>query len=92
VRIDRSKANSLGIRMQDIGTTLAVLVGEKYTNRFGLQGRSYDVITQISANNRLTPQALNNLYVSTDQGRQVPLSTVVTLERDIQPNALKQFN
>ncbi|WP_122584438.1 MexW/MexI family multidrug efflux RND transporter permease subunit [Pseudomonas viridiflava] len=92
VRIDRSKANSIGIRMQDIGTTLAVLVGEKYTNRFGLQGRSYDVITQTSANNRLTPQALNNLYVSTDQGRQVPLSTVVTLERDIQPNALKQFN
>ncbi|MBX8496965.1 MexW/MexI family multidrug efflux RND transporter permease subunit [Pseudomonas cichorii] len=92
VRIDRSKANSLGIRMQDIGTTLMVLMGENYTNRFGLQGRSYDVIPQTSAGQRLTPQALNNIYVSTDQNRQIPLSSVVTLERDIQPNALKQFN
>ena len=35
VRIDRSKANSLGVQMQDIGESLAVLVGENYLNRFG---------------------------------------------------------
>ncbi|MHA5863932.1 efflux RND transporter permease subunit, partial [Pseudomonas aeruginosa] len=46
VRIDRAKANSLGIRMQDIGESLAVLVGENYVNRFGMEGRSYDVIPQ----------------------------------------------
>ena len=92
VRIDRSKANSLGIRLQDIASTLAVLVGENYTNRFGLQGRSYDVIPQTQAEHRLTPDALNGFYVSTDSGVQVPLSTVVSLHSDIQPNRLKQFN
>lgn len=92
VRIDRSKANSLGIRMQDIGTTLAVLIGENYTNRFALQGRSYDVIPQSTAAQRLTPQALNGFYVETDSGTQVPLSTVVSLHDSIQPNKLKQFN
>lgn len=92
VRIDRSKANSLGIRMQDIGTTLAVLIGENYTNRFALQGRSYDVIPQSAAAQRLTPQALNGFYVETDSGTQVPLSTVVSLHDSIQPNKLKQFN
>ncbi|MGC5702544.1 MexW/MexI family multidrug efflux RND transporter permease subunit [Pseudomonas sp. NFXW11] len=92
VRIDRSKANSLGIRMQDIGNTLAVLIGENYTNRFALQGRSYDVIPQSSAAQRLTPQALNGFYVDTDSGTQVPLSTVVSLQDSIQPNKLKQFN
>ena len=92
VRIDRSKANSLGIRLQDIASTLAVLVGENYTNRFGLQGRSYDVIAQTQANQRLTPQSLNGFYVSTDRGVQVPLATVVSLHSDIQPNRLKQFN
>nr|BFD39782.1 multidrug efflux RND transporter permease MexI [Pseudomonas sp. FFPRI_1] len=92
VRIDRSKANSLGIRMQDIGTTLAVLIGENYTNRFALQGRSYDVIPQSTASQRLTPQALNDFYIDTDSGTQVPLSTVVSLHDNIQPNKLKQFN
>jgi multidrug efflux pump len=92
VRIDRSKANSLGIRMQDIGSTLAVLIGENYTNRFALQGRSYDVIPQSQASRRLTPQDLNGFYVDTDTGQQVPLSTVVSLHNVIEPNKLKQFN
>src|SRR5690606_20420634 len=34
VRIDRAKAGSLGIAMQDIGDSLGVLVGENYLNRF----------------------------------------------------------
>ncbi|WP_219273574.1 MexW/MexI family multidrug efflux RND transporter permease subunit [Pseudomonas sp. Xaverov 83] len=92
VRIDRSKANSLGIRMQDIGSTLAVLIGENYTNRFALQGRSYDVIPQSQASRRLTPQDLNAFYLDTDAGQQVPLSTVVSLHSVIEPNKLKQFN
>ncbi|MFP3519289.1 efflux RND transporter permease subunit, partial [Pseudomonas sp. SIMBA_077] len=74
------------------GTTLAVLIGENYTNRFALQGRSYDVIPQSAAAQRLTPQALNGFYVETDSGTQVPLSTVVSLHDSIQPNKLKQFN
>ena len=92
VWIDRNKANSLGIRMQDIASTLAVLVGENYTNRFGMQGRSYDVIAQTQASQRLSPSALNGFYVSSDRGVQVPLATVVSLHNDIQPNRLKQFN
>ena len=92
VRIDRSKANSLGIRLQDIASTLAILVGENYTNRFAMQGRSYDVIAQSQASQRLTPEALNGFYLTTDSGVQVPLSTVVSLHSDIQPNRLRQFN
>ena len=92
VRIDRSKANSLGIRLQDIASTLAILVGENYTNRFAMQGRSYDVIAQSQASQRLTPEALNGFYLTTDSGVQVPLSTVVSLHSDIQPNSLRQFN
>ena len=37
VKIDRSKANDLGITMQSIGDTLALLVGENYVNRFNLE-------------------------------------------------------
>ena len=92
VRIDRSKANSLGIRLQDIASTLGILVGENYTNRFAMQGRSYDVIAQSQASQRLTPEALNGFYLTTDSGVQVPLSTVVSLHSDIQPNRLRQFN
>ena len=92
VRIDRAKANSLGIRMQDIGESLAVLVGENYVNRFGMEGRSYDVIPQSLRDQRFTPQALARQFVRTQDGNLVPLSTVVRVALQVEPNKLIQFD
>ncbi|MER5130480.1 MexW/MexI family multidrug efflux RND transporter permease subunit [Serratia marcescens] len=92
VHIDRAKANSLGIRMSDIGESLAVLVGENYLNRFGMDGRAYDVIPQSLREQRLTPQALARQYVRTQDNTLVPLSTVVSVAVRVEPNKLTQFN
>lgn len=92
VHIDRAKANSLGIRMSDIGESLAVLVGENYLNRFGMDGRAYDVIPQSLREQRLTPQALARQYVRTQGNTLVPLSTVVSVAVKVEPNKLTQFN
>jgi multidrug efflux pump len=92
VGIDRSKANDLGITMQTIGDTLALLVGENYVNRFNLNGRSYEVIPQVPRSDRLTPQSLARYFVKTSSGDSVPLSTVVKVSTGIEPNALSQYN
>ncbi|OYO31543.1 MexW/MexI family multidrug efflux RND transporter permease subunit [Janthinobacterium sp. PC23-8] len=92
VRIDRSKANSLGVQMQDIGESLAVLVGENYLNRFAMEGRAYDVIAQSPRAQRLTAQALTQQYVRADDGSLVPLSGLVSLTQEVEPNKLTQFN
>jgi multidrug efflux pump len=89
--IDRSKANALGIDMQKIGDTLTLLVGGNYVNRFNLSGRSYDVIMQVPRSYRFNAENLAQYYVTTNSGEQVPLSTVVTIKNEIQPNALTQF-
>jgi multidrug efflux pump len=92
VNIDRSKANDLGITMQAIGDTLALLVGENYVNRFNLAGRSYQVIPQVPRVERLTPETLTRYYVSSATGQQVPLSNLVTLKTTTAPNALTRYN
>lgn len=92
VHIDRSKANSLGVRMQDIGESLAVLMGENYLNRFGLDGRSYDVIPQSRRDQRLTPEALSRQFVRTRDHALVPLSALVQVSMQVEPNRLTQFN
>lgn len=92
VHIDRAKANSLGIRMSDIGESLAVLVGGNYLNRFGMDGRAYDVIPQSLREQRLTPQTLARQYVRTQDNTLVPLSTVVSVAVKVEPNKLTQFN
>ncbi len=92
VTIDRSKASDLGISMQSIGDTLALLVGENYVNRFNLDGRSYEVIPQVPRSARLSADTLTRYYVKSAAGQPVPLSNLVSLEMTTQPNALTQFN
>ena len=92
IRVDRAKANSLGVTMKAIGDTLAVLVGENYVNRFGMDGRSYDVIPQSPRAQRLTAEALGAYYVKSASGQPVPLANLVSVSQRVGPNKLTQFN
>ncbi|WP_439373254.1 efflux RND transporter permease subunit [Bradyrhizobium sp. DASA03120] len=92
IKVDRSKANDLGITMQNIGSALATLLGGNYVNRFNLQGRSYQVIPQVPREKRLTPESLGSYYVKTAAGSMLPLSTVVSVETATDPNALTHYN
>ncbi len=91
-RLDRAKANALGISMDTIGRTLATLIGENYINRFIVEGRAYQVIPQVPRDLRATGEALRAFYVRTAGGKQIPLSTVVTVSQSVRPNALTRFN
>jgi len=91
LKIDHDKANRLGITMQDIGNSLATLLGGNYVNRFNLYGRSYQVIPQVPREFRLTPDWITRYEVKTSSGQLVPLSTVVDVRQSVQPNALTSF-
>ncbi|KAA0577678.1 multidrug efflux RND transporter permease subunit [Azospirillum sp. Sh1] len=92
LKIDRAKAADLGLSMKAVGDTLAVLVGGNYVNRFNLNGRSYEVIPQVPRADRLTPESLTNYYVTSGSGAQIPLSTVVSVDTAVEPNALNKYN
>ncbi len=90
-KIDADKANRLGIKMSDIGNSLATLLGGNYVNRFNLYGRSYQVIPQAPREFRLTEDWLTRYQVKTASGDLVPLATVATVSNTVQPNALTSF-
>jgi multidrug efflux pump len=92
VDVDRSKANELGVTMQSIGDTLALLVGENYVNRFNLQGRSYEVIPQVQRQDRLNRETLTRYYVTSAAGQPVPLSNLVSVSTNTAPNSLTRYN
>jgi multidrug efflux pump len=92
LHIDRAKAHDLGVNMQAVGDTLALMVGENYVNHFDLGGRSYDVVPQVPRAERLTPEALTRYYLTTHSGEQIPLASLVSLETGTDPNALTQYN
>ncbi|ELX13519.1 multidrug resistance protein MdtB [Janthinobacterium sp. HH01] len=89
--IDSGKARAMGLTMQAIAETLAVLVGENYVNRFNFHDRSYDVIPQVRDGERMTPDQLGRFYVKAGSGALVPLSSVTHVEKRPQANGLTQF-
>ncbi len=91
IEINRSKAQQLGIDMQNIAQALATALGGNYVNRFNAQGRSYKVIPQVADQFRRTPMNIENIYIRTGTGKIIPLSTVATLKYTVQPNALSHF-
>ena len=91
VVFDRDKVRSLGVDLSQTGADLSTLLGGNYINRFSIQGRSYKVIPQIQRSARLTPDQLENIYVTGPDKRLVPLSTFATLKNTIEPRELKRF-
>lgn len=91
VDIDRAKAAQMGVSMQDLGGTLATLLGESEINRFTIEGRSYKVIAQVERPFRDNPDWLNNYYVKNDQDQMLPLSTLIKVSDRARPRQLNQF-
>ncbi|MEX6502306.1 multidrug efflux RND transporter permease subunit [Pseudomonas zhanjiangensis] len=91
VEIDREKAAQMGVSMEDLGATLASLLGEGEINRFTIDGRSYKVIAQVERAYRDNPGWLNNYYVKSDSGAMVALGTLIRLSDRARPTRLKQF-
>ncbi|HBS80818.1 MAG TPA: multidrug efflux protein [Pseudomonas sp.] len=91
VDIDREKAAQMGVTMEDLGLTLATLLGESEINRFTIEGRSYKVIAQVEQAYRDNPGWLNNYYVKNEQGDMLPLSTLIRVHDRARPTQLSQF-
>ena len=91
VDIDRDKAAQMGVTMEDLGLTLATLLGESEINRFTIEGRSYKVIAQVEQAYRDNPGWLNNYYVKNEQGDMLPLSTLIRVHDRARPTQLSQF-
>ncbi len=89
--IDKDRAADLGISMEDIGRNLSAYFGEGYVNRFSMQGRSYKVIPQVSDDDRSSIEKLDNIYLKTANGRQVPLNSIVTISKHVEPSKRTQF-
>lgn len=91
IRVDRDRVADLGLTMADVGQALSTMLGEGHVNRFSMEGRSYKVIPQVAQEHRLDASMIGNYYVETDSGEQVPLSSLVSFERSVEPSKRTQF-
>jgi multidrug efflux pump len=91
VVFDRDKLRSQGVDLSQASRDLSTLLGANYVNRFSIQGRSYKVIPQVARAERLTPDQLEQIYITGSHDRLVPLSTFASLRTTTEPRELKKF-
>ncbi len=92
IDLDRTKALSQGVSINDIFTALEVFLGAYYVNDFNAFGRVFEVYLQADTDYRAVEEDIGRIYVSNDQGGMVPLSALVTLEPRIGARTINHYN
>jgi HAE1 family hydrophobic/amphiphilic exporter-1 len=92
VTIDREKAKSLHVPLQQITDTLGVYMGSSYVNDFDFNNRSYRVYIQADKEFREAPQNIRQYYVRADGGGMIPLENLVTISQTITPQVISHYN
>jgi len=93
VEVDREKAISLGVPVQDVFDALQSTMAPLYVNDFNKFGRTFRVQMQADAPFRARPEDLGAVYArSTTSREMIPLKALIRTANVVGPEALDRFN
>jgi multidrug efflux pump len=90
--VNREKLGDQGVPVETVGRTLETMLGGRVVTRYKQDGEQYDVIVQVAADDRNTPQDISDIYVRARSGEMVPLSSVTNIREAVSPRNLNHFN
>jgi len=92
VDVDRDKAETLGVPVQDVYSAMQTMFGSLYVSQFNRSSRLWQVILQAEPSYRLKPDDLAQIFVRSSNGSMVPLKSVVTSHYVTGPDLITRFN
>jgi HAE1 family hydrophobic/amphiphilic exporter-1/multidrug efflux pump len=92
VQTDREKAKTLGVPVDELYNSLAATLGTYYVNDFNKYGRTWQVLMSAEPGYRKRPDDVGAVYVRSDRGAMVPLSSLAKVEYSSGPDTLDRFN
>jgi multidrug efflux pump len=90
--IDRTKAESLQVPLEDVFTTLQVYMGGLYVNNFNKFGRTWQVQVEADEPFRTSTRDLKRFKVRNTLGEMVPLGTLAPVEKSTGPLMVMRYN
>jgi multidrug efflux pump len=90
--LDRTKAQQLGVSVQDVFDTMQTYLGSIYVNDFNRFGRTYEVIAQADTPFRTRPDDILRLQVRNQAGEMVPLGAMVDVKETTGPDSATRYN
>ena len=88
LKIDRERANALGVPIDGIRSALFNAFGERQVSTIFTAVDSYQVIMEAAASARADESAFNGVYVRASTGALVPLTSFATVTRTVGPTAI----
>ncbi len=92
VELDREKARTLGVPVDNVFQTLQAYLSGMYVNDFVRFGKVYKVFLQAEPNFTNQPEEIGQFYVRNNTGKMVPLNTLVKISKMSGPNFVSRFN
>lgn len=92
INIDRDKAAVLGVSMQNIAQTLQLTMSEQRVGYFILNGKQYQILSQLDRENRNKPSDLQNIYIRNNNNELIHLDNLVTLSESSMPPQLFRYD
>jgi hydrophobe/amphiphile efflux-1 (HAE1) family protein len=92
LEIDRARAGDLGIQVQDIASSLQLMVGGLRVSNYEEQGNEYEVRLRADAQFRRNADALALLTVPSSKDAPVPLLDVVRPRPSTGPSQINRLN
>jgi len=90
--VDREKAKSQGVSVQELFDTMQVYLGSLYVNDFNAFGRTYPVTAQAEPNFRLQAEDVVRLKTRNAAGDMIPLGSFVTVKHSSGPDRVMHYN
>ena len=90
--VDTEKALSQGVSISSIYSALSGYFGKSYVNDFNKFGRVYRVYLQAEDIYRENPDDINKIFIRNNQGKMLPLSSVIKYKNVTGPYSLTRFN
>lgn len=90
--INRSKAQRLGIPIDEVFRTMQIYLGSLYINDFNQFGRTYQVIAQADKEYRDTPSDILALKTRAANGQMVPLGAIAEVQETFGPDKASRYN
>ena len=92
VDVNRRRAKALDVNVDEIYRTLQTYLGSRYVNDFTLARRNYRVYVQADESFRNDPQDIDRLYVRSNSGEMISLSSLVTLTPSTGAQTINHYN
>lgn len=90
--VDREQAKKMGVLVSDVYSTLSNFLGSSYVNDFNLYGRNFRVMSQADSSYRSSLAGVEKFYVRNNQGRMIPLGSLLTSKVIEAPAVISHYN